>query len=126
MADLPKGSPIKSVEEPMMKEDASPKLDPVGMAPTKDGLTSGQHSDTHHEKGTADGSDGDITSPKSKPIQLSGDSNDIGTSGDDKAVEDGTQSQTEPQAKEKKRKKTKRKGAAARKGVTGFEGMSHA
>lgn len=105
----------------MMKEDASPKLDPVGMAPTKDGLTSGQHSDTHHEKGTADGSDGDITSPKSKPIQLSGDSNDIGTSGDDKAVEDGTQSQTEPQAKEKKRKKTKRKGAAARKGVTGFE-----
>ncbi|KAI1759703.1 Argonaute siRNA chaperone complex subunit Arb1-domain-containing protein [Hypoxylon sp. FL1150] len=127
MADLPEGSPIKSGEEPMPKEDASPKPDPVGMVPTKDELTGGEDGEdggAHHENGTADGSDGDITSPKSKPIQLSDDGNGIATSGvsDDKAIEEVMEVQSEPQAKKKKKKKkTKRKGAAARKNVTGFE-----
>ncbi|KAI4866815.1 Argonaute siRNA chaperone complex subunit Arb1-domain-containing protein [Hypoxylon rubiginosum] len=112
----------------MAKENEPAKPANSGKAaPTSDDSTSGQENDAHRDEGTAVGSDGDI--PSSNPavhIESSGDGNNtngIATSGvaDDKAVDEGIQLQTEPQAKKKKKKKSKRKGGAARKNVTGFE-----
>lgn len=132
MANSPRDSPTKSGEEPMAKENEPAKPANSGKAaPTSDDSTSGQENDAHRDEGTAVGSDGDI--PSSNPavhIESSGDGNNtngIATSGvaDDKAVDEGIQLQTEPQAKKKKKKKSKRKGGAARKNVTGFEGQSY-
>ncbi|KAI2470965.1 Argonaute siRNA chaperone complex subunit Arb1-domain-containing protein [Annulohypoxylon bovei var. microspora] len=120
-----------------MTEDTSPQTKGIDTATAVDESTSGQ-SDTNQDKGTILGVDTDVSQPNHEHTESGGDRkatndtlndtpNDIPTSeggkanGAGDATDAGVQLGTESEPKKKKKSKSKKKGAAARKGVTGFE-----
>ncbi|KAI1208409.1 Argonaute siRNA chaperone complex subunit Arb1-domain-containing protein [Annulohypoxylon truncatum] len=141
MADLPKDTPVESGEIPIMAEGTSPQTNDIDNATAVDESTSGQ-SDTNQGKGISVGAKADISQPSHEhehehdQTEPGGDgeaTNDtshdvpegIPASDGDKAggaTDAGSQpgAESEPK-KKKKRSKNKKQGAAARKGVTGFE-----